>query len=519
MTTLTGLAGKKPYFLALFSGLLLFLAAPGMFSLGPLAWLALTPLLWACRQVAPGQAFRLGLAGGLLYHLLLLYWVTIVLGTYGHLPWYISGAALLLLALYMGLYLAIFAAGFSWLAPRLSPLWAAPLLWVALDFIRARLFTGFPWQDLAYSQYQTPLLIQTADLFGHAGVTFLIVLTNVLLVTMAAGGGRGGRLRPAPPAAVAIAFALLLVSLLYGGLRQQQLQNEISTAEKLPVTVVQGNIPQDQKWTAAALYHTVDTYIDLSSQALAQRRSELLVWPETALPFQPLKHPLFQEVIGRLVQPTAVKLLTGAPHQEGSGDETRYYNSAMMISGAGLVTGMYHKQHLVPFGEYIPLRRFLPFTSPLVETVGDFTPGASGSPISCDGVKIGVLICFESIFPELGRKQTKQGAGVLVVITNDAWFGRSSAPWQHLSMAVLRAVENRRSVARAANTGVSAFVDPLGRLLATSNLFEPAFLTEDLPLLAGESFYVRFGHFFPLICLLLLAPVSLAAWRQPGKRL
>jgi apolipoprotein N-acyltransferase len=519
MANLTGSSAKNPYFLALLSGLLLFLAAPGLFSLGFLAWFALAPLLWACRKVAPRQAFRLGLASGLLYHLLLLYWITIVLGTYGQLPWYVSGAALFLLALYMGLYLAIFTAGFSWLGSRLSPLWSAPLLWVALDFIRARLFTGFPWQDLAYSQYQTPLLIQTADLLGHSGVTFLIVLANVLLVTMAAKAGQGGRMRPTPTAAIAAAFALLLVSVLYGGLRQQQLQNEIKTAAKLPVTVVQGNIPQDQKWTPATLHHTVDTYIDLSRQALAQRRSELLVWPETALPFHPQENPLFQEVIGGLVQPAAVKLLTGAPHREWDDNELRYYNSAMMISGTGLITGIYNKQHLVPFGEYIPLRRFLPFTTPLVETLGDFTPGASSSPVSCDGVKIGVLICFESIFPELGRKQTAQGASLLVIITNDAWFGRSSAPRQHLSMAVLRAVENRRAVARAANTGVSAFVDPLGRLTATSNLFEPAFLTEDLPLLAGDSFYVRYGHFFPLICLLLLAPLSWVAWRRSNSEI
>jgi apolipoprotein N-acyltransferase len=518
MANLTGSPGKYPYLLALLSGVLLFLAAPGLFSLGPLAWFALTPLLWACRKVAPRQAFKLGLASGLLYHLLLLYWIIIVLGTYGQLPWYVSSAALFLLALYMGLYLAIFTAGFSWMGARLSPLWPAPILWVALDFIRARLFTGFPWQDLAYSQYQTPLLIQTADLLGHSGVTFLIVLANVLLVTMASAG-RGGRLRPTPAAAAATAFALLLAGVVYGGLRQQQLQNEIQTAAKWPVTVVQGNIPQDQKWTPAALHHTVDTYIDLSRQALAHRRSELLVWPETALPFHPQENPLFEEVLGQLVQPASVKLLTGAPHREWAGKELLYYNSAMLISGSGLITGIYNKQHLVPFGEYIPLRRLLPFSTPLVETVGDFTPGSSSSPVSCDGVKIGVLICFESIFPELGRRQTEQGASLLVIITNDAWFGRSSAPWQHLSMAVLRAVENRRAVARAANTGVSAFVDPLGRLTATSNLFEPAFLTEDLPLLAGDSFYVRYGHFFPLTCLLLLAPLSWVVWRRSHSEL
>jgi apolipoprotein N-acyltransferase len=511
----TLLARLKPYLPALLSGLLLFLAAPGVFSLGLLAWIGLAPLLWSCRDASPRQGFKLGLAAGLSYNLLLLYWIVIVLGTYGQLGWYLSWPALILLALYMSFYLALFTAGFSWLAPRLSPLWTAPVLWVALDFIKARLFTGFPWQDLAYSQYKNPLLIQTADLFGHAGVTFLIVLANVLLVTLLAGGGRRGRLRPTPVAASAAAGAILLAGVLYGGLRLQQLPFEIQQAESRPVTVVQGNISQDEKWTPAFQSRTVDIYTRLSEEALALQSSELLIWPETALPFFPLEDPLFQEMVGRLVHPTTVNLLTGAPRRELVGGELHYYNSALLISGAGNLSDIYDKQHLVPFGEYIPLRRFLPFSTPLVETMGDFTPGDSEKPISCDSVEIGVLICFESIFPELARKQTEHGARLLVNITNDAWFGRSSAPWQHLSMAVFRAVENRRALARAANTGISGFVDPMGRLTATTGLFEEAFLTENLPLLTGTSFYVRYGHYFPLICLLLLPGLLLIAHRRP----
>jgi apolipoprotein N-acyltransferase len=506
-----------PYLPALLSGLLLFLAAPGLFGLGPLAWFALAPLLWSCRNGSPRQAFKLGLASGLLYNLLLLYWIIIVLSTYGQLPWYVATLALLLLALYMGLYLALFAAGFSWLAPRLSPLWTAPVLWVALDFIRARLFTGFPWQDLAYSQYQTSLLIQSADLFGHAGITFLIVLANLLVVTLAARGARRGLLRPASPAAIAAAVVLLFASIGYGGVRLQQLPGTIQQAESWPVTLVQGNISQDQKWTPGFQNRTAEIYLGLSGEAQAQRPAKLLIWPETALPFYPLETPLFQELISRLREPEPINLLTGAPLREKSGDELRYYNSALLVSGSepDLAVDIYAKQHLVPFGEYIPLRRFLPFSTPLVETMGDFSPGSSTKPISCEGVEIGVLICFESIFPELARKQTAQGAQLLINITNDAWFGRSSAPHQHLSMAVLRAVENRRALARAANTGISAFVDPMGRLTATTALFEPAFLTGEVPLLTGKSFYVRYGHYFPLTCLLLLPVLLLVARRRP----
>ena len=506
--------GVPPLLLAVLTAVLLFLAAPGAFSIGLLAWVALVPLLWACRQTTPRQGARLGLLTGLLFYSLLLYWIVIVLSTYGHLPWWLSAPALVLLALYMSLYLALFAAGISWLRQRrISVLWSAPLLWVALDFIRAHLFSGFPWQDLAYSQYKLPLLFQTADLFGHHGVTFLIVLTNGLvtaLLSLIREQSRSER-----RLALLAAGLLLLGSLVYSGLRYQQLGRDLAQAPVRPVTVVQGNIPQDQKWTAAFRTRTVESYLQLSWQALAQQPTDLLIWPETALPFYPLESRLFPEVRQHLLEPARVGLLTGAPHREPVGDLLHYYNSAILISDQGVIEGRYDKQHLVPFGEYIPLRRFLPFSGPLVETIGDFTPGSSLGPLSCKDLRIGVLICFESIFPELARRQTAQGANLLVNLTNDAWFGKSSAPRQHLSMAVFRAVENRRSLARAANTGISGFVSPRGQLIERTELFQPAFLTEQVPLLTTTPFYVRYGHFFALTCLLLLAPLALAALRRP----
>jgi apolipoprotein N-acyltransferase len=500
------------YLPALLTGVLLFLSAPGLVGFGPLAWVALVPLLMACRSVSPFRGFKLGLAAGLLYYLLLLYWIIIVLSTYGQLSWWIAMLALVLLALYMGLYLGLFTAGFAWLSVRIPVLWTAPVLWVALDFVRSRLFSGFPWQDLAYSQYRIPLLIQSADLFGHEGITFLIVLANVLLVAIAARLRR--QPRPEHPASVIAAAVLLLASVIYGGIRYGEIQDAIEKAPSWPVTVVQGDIPQDRKWTPAFRWETVARYIRLSKQSLTHRDSTLLIWPETALPFYPQENPLFRELLAELVHPADVCLLTGAPRRKLEDGTLHYYNSAFLISGAGRIVGVYDKQHLVPFGEYIPFRHLLPFAAPIVETMGDFTPGTTIGPLSCGGVKIGVLICFESIFPELARRQTANGAQLLVNITNDAWFGRSSAPWQHLSMAVLRAVENRRPLARAANTGISGFIDPLGRLTKASSLFEPAYLTARVPLLTEKSFYVRHGHHLPLTCFLLLAPMFLLAARR-----
>nr|MDA8165984.1 apolipoprotein N-acyltransferase [Desulfobacteraceae bacterium] len=441
----------RPYLAALLSGLLLFGAAPGLVGLGLLAWVALVPLLLACRTASPLRGFKLGLTAGLPYYLLLLYWVIIVLSTYGQLSLGVALAALFLLALYMSLYLGVFAAGCAWLGARLPVLWAAPVLWVALDFVRGRLFSGFPWQDLGYSQYHMPLIIQSADLFGHYGITFLIILANGLLAALAARFTGGGRWRE-HPASLLGAAGLLVAALVYGGVRQAEIREAIRQAPTRPVAVVQGNIPQDEKWTPAFRRKTVERYIRLSLEAQARQKNTLLVWPETALPFYPDEDPLFLDLIDKLVRPQGVCLLTGAPRRQAVAGAVHYYNSALLLAPPGRLAGLYDKQHLVPFGEYIPLRQILPFAAPIVETMGDFTPGRDETPLSCGDMRIGVLICFESIFPELARQQTADGAELLLVLTNDAWFGRSSAPWQHFSMAVLRAVENRRPVARAANT-------------------------------------------------------------------
>jgi apolipoprotein N-acyltransferase len=215
-------------------------------------------------------------------------------------------------------------------------------------------------------------------------------------------------------------------------------------------------------------------------------------------------------------------LLTGVPYAEGAAGgnpvEDRYYNSAILLGPDGGVNGRYDKQHLVPFGEYIPFRKYLPFVGPLVESMGDFTPGSTQRPLACQTAGIGVLICFESIFPDLSRKWTENGANMLVNITNDAWFGRSSAPWQHFSMAVFRAVETRRSLARAANTGVSGFIDPVGRISASLPLFETGYLTGDLPICSEQTFYVRYGYYFPVFCIIGVILTVLSSLRTASMK-
>jgi apolipoprotein N-acyltransferase len=429
----------------------------------------------------------------------------------------------------MSCYLALFCVIISrfWKQREILVVWVGPLLWVGLDFVRSFLFSGFPWQDLGYSQYKALLLIQTADLTGHFGITFHIVLVNsvtALLVVLwfanrsadqAAQPVLTLRLRRAWFYAILPALCLILGVLAYNVLRYRQVSQVIAGSPTMKIAVVQGNIEQDQKWSPSMRLETIDIYTRLSEQAISQKDGPpaLLVWPETALPFLINDNPYYRRLKNDLITKQKIWLLSGAPFYKEAEDKKLQqerdilsYNSAYLFTPEGEIGGRYDKQHLVPFGEYVPLNEYLPLPGPLVENIGNFTSGKPGRPLPCRDAAIGVLICFESIFPELARDWTASGANLLVNITNDAWFGRSSAPWQHLSMSVFRAVENRRSLARSANTGVSAAVDPLGRIIAISPLFQPFYLMADVPLLQTKTVFVSFGHYFGLLCLLACIP-------------
>jgi len=536
--------------LALLSSILLFVASPGQWALTKLVWIAMLPLLHACQGLSMKKSARLGLLCGLVYYLSLIYWIIIALGQYGGLPLWVTLPALVGLSLYMAFYLAAFTAIVGWTAGRLPVVWTAPLAWVGLDFIRCRLFTGFPWLDLGYSQFDWPLISQAADLGGHYFITFLIVMVNALLADLFAAKHRGD---PSRDALASIDFAqgrrlevgrsghvelhlsgwcgtqglpregrslgirfvlpvLLIVSVLaYNLWRYPQMKKALSQAPTISIGLMQGNIDQSEKWLPELQEKTVDTYLELSAEATSNQATDLLIWPETALPFFPSESSLFQRVTAKFSLPGGPSLLTGAPHFEVDPDsrKTNYFNSAFLIKPTPVVQGValqrYDKEHLVPFGEYIPLQQYLPKAMPLVQTMGNFSPGQDSAPLIGEKAKLGVLICFESIFPEEARVRVSRGANILVNLTNDAWYGRSSAPFQQVPMAVLRAIENRRSLARAANTGISCLIDPLGTVLSASPIFEKMQMSGRLPLIEEASFYTRYGFLFPQLCLLLLS--------------
>ncbi len=524
------LTGRMPRLagpaLALASALLLSLAMPGWTGWWPLLALALVPLLHGALHLPPRRSACMGLLAGLVYHLGQLYWIVIVLGRYGGLPPWISVPALVLLALYMASYMGLFCflvslvAGRSWHRERwvATLVWTAPIFWVGLDALRATVGTGFPWMDLGYGLYSQPMLIQGADLGGHHLVSFCLVLVNGLVVAIIDRQRRDVRWNQRGERRVLLAACCLVVFVFgYSMLRYRTMPALLHRALQARVTVVQGDIDQGVKWTPAARGRTVEIYTTLSAEALRQRTTELLVWPETALPFYLQRDPLAGR-IASFVREQNVWLLTGAPTYEvgGSGADrrVRYFNSALLLDPAARVAGRYAKQHLVPFGEYVPLRRWLPFLEPLVESVGDFTPGDSSAPLVAGRMRLGVLICFESIFPEIARREVAAGANLLVNLTNDAWYGRSSAPYQSWAMTVFRAVETKRSLIRAANTGISGLVDPVGNVVARSPIFRPLALTGEIPMLEIETVFTRVGHRFGTACLALA--LALVLFRRRG---
>ena len=507
------------------TALLLSLAMPGGTGWWPLLFFALVPLLSAVCRLPPMRCACMGMFCGLLYNIGLLYWIVIVLGRYGGLPPWLSVPGMVLLALYMAIYFSLFCLLLNLVLKRSDPeenlavrlIWLAPVLWVGLDYLRGIALTGFPWMDLGYGLYSRPELIQIADLGGHYLVTFCLLLSNALLTSLLR------LLKKSRPQVIRselvtiVCACLLLIGLgSYSFLRYQQVTAEMARQEHATLTVVQGNITQEKKWTAAAREHTVAIYLALARKAVAKERINLMVWPETALPFYPQQDPLISNIV-TFVRDNHVPLLTGAPffRQYPGNTESRepvqylYFNSALLLDASGRLKGLYDKQHLVPFGEYVPLRSYLSFLKPLVVSVGHFSAGSLSRPLVIGKIKAGVLICFESIFPDIARREVEAGSNLLINLTNDAWYGRSSAPYHSLAMAVFRAVETRRTLVRSANTGISGFVEPTGVIPVQSRLFVPASLTARVPLCRQQTIFTRIGHWFGTLCLLLIIPLLL----------
>ena len=499
---------------AILSGLLLVVSFP-RYDQSYLLFIALVPLFWALRGQSRKAGFWLGIVNGLTFYLGLLSWIFYVTYVYGHLPLPVALGVLLLLAGYLSIYRGLWAWGVVWAENRgVNLLWFAPALWVVMESVQGYPISSIPWELLGHGLYLQHSLLQAADLIGTYGLSFLLVLVNAGLVAIFSPPIVKGR-QPSPLGTLAFLVILLAAWFGYGHYRQGKMAEAMARSPKIKVAVIQGNIQQGEKWDPKIVQATLETYAKVTRQTLGEAKSTddnavppLVVWPETAAPFF-FNHTAGQDTrLDLLVRDIAREnhcyLLFGAPAEEDRPQGELLYNRAYLLNPQGETVGSYDKSHLVPWGEYVPLHKVFFFIQKMVPQIGDFVEGPVGATLPLPQGKIGVLICYESIFGYLSRAQVENGAHLLVNITNDAWFGRTSAPYQHMSMAVLRAVENRVSLARAANTGISTFISGNGHILWTSPLEEEAGYITELPWLPGGSFYTSYGYLFPWLCVALV---------------
>jgi apolipoprotein N-acyltransferase len=454
------------------------------------------------------RAFTLGLTTGVIYFAGTLYWMTFVMARYGDLSLVVAAVINAIFVLYVALYPAIFGVIVRRLASSYgyAALAVAPFVWTATELGRAYLFSGFPWVLLGNSQATTLPIVQLASVVGIFGVSALVASVGAALAAVAVA-------RAYRPAALVLAGTLLIAVWGTARVRAGDLTRE---GQPIRVGLVQGNVDQGQKWSVASSAAILQTYLDMTRQAVHQG-AQLVIWPESSTPFRFEEDYVGAAQLRALARTAGVPILFGSDQIEWQVNGTtrspgRAFNSAFLVRADGSDGGVYRKMHLVPWGEYVPLKDLLFFVGPLVEAIGTgFAPGTVPSLLPVGRHPVSVAICYEIIFPDLVRGFVREGSQLLTTITNDAWFGKTSAPYQHFEQASVRAVEDGRYLVRSANTGISGIVDPYGRVLQRSEIFQPAVITGDARFLTGTTLYARVGDSFAYasavvtIALLLLA--------------
>ena len=506
-----------------------------------LSWIAFAPLIVALLQsrpvgaleivgsvnlqaAKPAQAFLLAYTSGILWYAGTCYWIYDTMHQYGGLSQPLALLALFLFCLYLGLYHGLFGLLLSLSAgpgrDHRRALVAAPFLWVAVELARARI-TGFPWNLLGTAQVDNLSLARITTLTGVYGISFEIILVNV---------------------AVAAAFLvpkkkrnmLLIASLAAAAVLQA---GRLVGAPALPTDhaalLVQENLPVDATWTRETFERTLHEIATLSVNAATSNSAhtdaklenvDLIVWPESPAPFF-ANDPLFRGAVSEVARQSHAWLVTGAigttPAERAGGSASEVFNSAALVSPSGEWSGRYDKVHLVPFGEYLPFPRLFAFAGGLTKEVGEFRAGESRAPLDAGGTRLGVFICYESVFPGEVRQFAEQGAQALVNLSNDGWYGDSGAYAQHLNQTRMRAIENERWLLSATNTGVTASIDPYGRTVARLPRKERDALVAPYALTSVTTFYTRHGDWFAWLCAIISAGALLTRFtkfRKPDKK-
>jgi apolipoprotein N-acyltransferase len=455
-----------------------------------LAFVSLAPVVWLSATAAsPRQAALEGWVAGWTFFVLLLRWITHTMTTYSSLPRPVAILVLLVLAGYLAIYWGAVGGAVAWLveASGRRAVWLTPVLWVAAELVRAHALSGFPWGLVGYAPYRRLALIQVAAWTGVYGISFLLVLVNTALAWVALERTRRA----------AVAAGTVVVLALGGALLVGRAALAVDPTSAVPVALVQGNIDQAIKWDHAFRDETLGIHEELTRDVPPGQ--ELIVWPEAAVPVYLAEEPAVLDRLRRLAGEVYTPLLVGAPDVVPGRDGPRYLNSAFLVRAQG-VSERYDKMHLVPFGEYVPLKGLLFFVQAIAAEIGDFTPGRQVVVFPLGAAPFGTVICYEVIFPNLFRQFVAGGARFMVNITNDAWFGDSGGPLQHLAMVPFRAVENGVAIVRAANTGVSALVATSGAIGPSLGIGQRGTLRLDVPIGTAPTFYTRFGDLFAYTC-------------------
>ena len=463
------------------------------------------------------RAFLLGLSTGAVYFSGTLYWLVGTMTTFGGLP----KAGAVFAAGVLVAYLSLFPAAFALILGRLHArfgrpaLLLAPAIWVTTELGRQYVWDGFPWALLGYSLVTTLPIAQLASVLGVYGLSALLALVSTA-AAFALIDRTLLRWR-----VVASTLCVVAAIAIWGEFRLRS-SSLLTRGTPVRVGVLQGNIEQDEKWNPANREAITRRYLSMTREALGQGATFVL-WPESATPL-----PFEQDIVGgsairRLAIESKATLLIGSDQVEaikapvpGEKAQERAYNAAFLVKPDGTVGGVYRKMHLVPFGEYVPLQSVLYFVGPIIGAVADFpafTPGQTPVLLPVGDHVASTAICYEVIYPDLIRRFVRDGSELLTTITNDAWYGRSSAAYQHWDQASMRAIEEGRYLARAANTGISGFVDPYGRVMARTPLFEQATVVRDVRFITDRTIYSRIVDLVAWLSLALTAAALLSGWR------
>lgn len=452
-----------------------------------------------------GKALFKGFTAGVAFFFLLMWWVAPTITQYGNLPIYLSYAVVMLLVMYLSLFFSIWAGLADFILNHHSyqkiifKILFLSALWTLLEWIRGHFLSGLPWGIIAYPLEKLPVLIQSADIWSVYGLSFFITAINLLIFFIIFDINISILKKWIYAFIIVCIFGLIYF---YGDYSLNKYSGFYNKDKTIYAGAVQGAIPQDIKWDREYQWHTLDVYAKLSKNIRDNLPEEkiFLVYPETAMPFYVQDPTILRHGIESIPGALNLYLLTGTPYYEIDAIGKKHdKNSAFLFKPDRTIAGRYDKHHLVPFGEYMPFGALLSWTKKYLPTAGDFLSGSEIKPIKADDLNVGVLICFESIFPEISREAVSKGANIIAVITNDAWFGKTGAPYQHEQFSAFRAVETRRWLVRSANTGISSIFTPGGERTVQTGLFRQDIAISKLSLIENKTIWVRYGDWIPLI--------------------